>query len=111
MKELLPDYIEGKGETKGFTFKKSKETHTHYIYTVNTGESEHFELFERKTSAKCLDFANRVYSDTETKEYYPKSNSFGVWAWTLTTFQSACNKLESLTTNQKQQQNERSSKN
>ena len=98
MKELLAEHIEGKGETKGFTFTKRKETHTHYVYSVNTGESEHFEVFERKTSAKCLDFANRVYSDTETREYYPKSNSFGVWARTLTTFESACDKLESLKT-------------
>jgi hypothetical protein len=83
----------GKGEVSGFTFTKEYESDGGYVYKVNTGSGFHYEAFKKKEVAVCLDFENRVYSDTETKEVYPKSNDFGVWAWSLGSLELAVETL------------------
>jgi len=77
----LDKTILGVGEVKGFLFTQIKESDNGYIYQVDTEQSIHFELFKKKTTPVCVDFSNRIYSTTESKEQYPKSSDFGVWAW------------------------------
>ena len=79
--EYLPITFEGIGEAKGSLFTKIYTDEQHYIYQRKVGKISYFEVFERKSSPICLDFANRVYSDTHFKEIYPKSEEFGKSAW------------------------------
>lgn len=78
----LPETFVGTGEVKDFIFTKLYDEETFYIYRVNTGESIHYEAFEKKSAPVCLDFATRSYSTEDFKEQYPKSRDFGRWAWT-----------------------------
>jgi hypothetical protein len=76
----------GTGQVKGFIFDLADESEKYYIYQVRTPENNiHFEMFEKRTVSICVDFENRIYSETEFKEIYPKENDFGVWAWTFKT--------------------------
>jgi hypothetical protein len=89
----LEDRIEGQGEVKGFVFTKEFENEKGYVYKVSTGDSNHFEAFYKKETPICIDFENRVYSETETKEVYPKSKDFGVWAWSVSSLEKAIVRL------------------
>lgn len=96
----LPDEFYGKGEVRGFHFTKVVEHEDYYIFKVNPvpNEKAHYELIERIPTPICLDFENKVYSETKCKERFPKAKDFGVWAWTYSTFnaadESAKNKYE-----------------
>ena len=89
----LENKIEGKGEVDGFIFTKKFENQKGYVYKVCTETGSHFEAFFKKQSPVCIDFKQRIYSDTETKEIYPKSNNFGVWAWTVQTLEKGIDLL------------------
>lgn len=89
IQELPTEFI-GQGEVRGFNFKQCGKTDTHYIYKV---DDTHFEVFQRKSVPVCIDFENRIYSETEFKEVYPKSADFGVTAWTAMTYTKAIEKL------------------
>jgi len=69
MKEL-PIEFTGKGETKGFTFTQVAKSNHGYIYKVNTGALNHYEVFRKMVNSRF---------DTIS---FPKTNSFGIWAWT-----------------------------
>jgi len=98
MIQTLENEFDGIGEMQGFKFTKIKESYKAYLYKVEQSEGNiHFEVFERKNSPICIDFKNRVYSETEFKEIYPKSNSFGLWAWCITDFKKAIEKFELIT--------------
>jgi len=56
----------GKGEVRGVKFKKIAETEKGYIFSRS---DNYFEVFRKKVNIR---FAC---------ESYPKSSSFGVWAW------------------------------
>ena len=86
--ELLPIEFIGTGEVSGFKFKQVYSDELAYIYKVSDGHIT-FEVFKRKTAPICLDFGKRIYSETQFKEIYPKSNSFGFWAWSCKTLDSA----------------------
>jgi hypothetical protein len=81
MKELELQFI-GTGEVKNVKFTQVTKSDFAYIYLL---EFENgfcsYEVFERKTVKICLDFEGRIYSDTDLKVQYPKSNDFGIWAW------------------------------
>jgi len=83
MVHYIPLNFEGKGSVKGFTFTQVEKSENMYLYKVESDGCTHYELFEIRKSPVCVDFENRVYSDTEFKEVYPKDNDFGVWAWTF----------------------------
>ena len=85
----LPVLFDGRGETKGFKFKQLKKSLYGYIYEVKSAKNPHYEVFRKKTFAVCLDFKNRVYSDTEIKVGYPKKNAFGKTAWTAMSLERA----------------------
>lgn len=89
----LPPEFKGTGEVDGFIFKLVHTSNKAVIYEVTIEESTHYEIFERKTVPLCVDFANRIYSETDFKEVYPKAKDFGVWAWTYNKFKDALVKL------------------
>jgi len=94
---LLPDEFLGKGEVKYFKFQKIITGYSNFMYKVEIlDKSIHYEVFKRKLTPLCIDFENRVYSDKEFKEVYPKSKDFGIWAWTFNTKELAIEKLKSL---------------
>ena len=82
MKTKLENKIYGKGETKGIVFTKEYENEKGYIYKSDT-KNTYFEVFYKKETPICIDFEKRIYSETDTKEVYPKSKDFGIWAWTV----------------------------
>ena len=92
--ERLPLQFIGTGEVKGFKFEQVSELPTHYIYSVNSGEETHYEVFEVRETPLCIDFENRIYSDVQFKHVYPKSNDFGVWAWTTKKLEQAQSKTK-----------------
>ena len=75
-------------------FTLRKESESAYLYEVEIGGGISFEVFQKKTSRVCLDFENRIYSDTEVKERYPGDEDFGVWAWSYTSLASALLKFD-----------------
>jgi len=89
----LPNKFIGKGEVKGFQFNVIYKSEFAYIYQVDNGSIQ-FEVFERKNTPVCIDFGKRIYSETEFREIYPKSNSFGKWAWICKDLDSAIKKAE-----------------
>lgn len=87
----------GKGEVSPFKFRQIRCTTTAYLYKVyENGTKSHYEVFKRKTTPLCIDFENHIYSDTKFKELYPRSNAFGVWAWTCKSLVDALNKLNQI---------------
>jgi hypothetical protein len=89
MNKELEETLEGIGETKGFVFTRVDRSSCAYLYKVDTGASVHYEIFERRATPICIDFEQRIYSETDTKEIYPKSNDFGVWAWSTNSISRA----------------------
>lgn len=81
--DKLPEEFIGTSTTKGWSFTRVYESDTLYCYSVNTGSGIHYEVFMRKITPKCIDFANRIYSESEFKEIYPKDEDFGKWGWTI----------------------------
>ena len=93
MLQKLESQFTGKGEVKGYNFLQVYENDKGYVYKVYNSESKHFEAFLKKSTALCINFEKREYSETEFKEIYPKSKDFGVWAWTVGSLQDGVNKL------------------
>jgi hypothetical protein len=92
----LQENFEGTGEVKGFEFRQIKRSDKALLYGVYSGKLEHFEVFTIKTTPICLDFENRVYSETDSKEVYPKAKDFGVWASTTKKILKAVDYFEAL---------------
>lgn len=78
-------YIKGKGETRGFNFKQIKFNGYAYIYEVDNDGDIYYEVFERRI--------NQQFNTVS----YPRSNSFGVWAFCLHTKEKAEDKYNELT--------------
>ena len=93
--KLLEKQFTGIGEVKGFNFTQLYSSEFAYIYKVE-GDSINYEVFERKNSPICIDFKKHIYSETEFKEVYPKSNSFGVSAWTFKYYHDALEKADKI---------------
>jgi len=96
MKQLEKIFY-GIGEMKGCKFTQINSSNSAFMYEVESVEGNiHFEVFEAKNAPICIDFEKRIYSDTESKEVYPKSNDFGKWAWCIRDRERAINKFNSL---------------
>lgn len=96
IKELEDEFI-GVGDTSKFKFKKLASTDKGFLYEVMPDDtSRHYEVFERKLTPICIDFENKIYSETEFRVRYPKAEDFGKWAWTFMDRDLALNKLETL---------------
>ena len=83
--QKLENTFTGKGEVKDFNFVQLDFLKDIYIYKVGN----HFEVFKAKIVPICIDFENRIYSETDFKHVYPKSKDFGVTAWTYKELKSA----------------------
>lgn len=84
IKELKKDFT-GIGEVRDFNFKQLKKTKKGYIYQVNfSNECLWYEVFARKIN------------DRYNTVTYPKSGSFGRYAWTYNAYEDALAKLKSL---------------
>lgn len=75
----LNDQFKSKGEVNGYTFKKIQKSPYSYLYEVKNDltKSIHYEVFKRKINNQfnCVS--------------YPRSKSFGLWAWTVTNLTDA----------------------
>ena len=90
MIQELEKEFNGIGEVKGYTFQIiAEEKGIGYIYMVTNEVTTHYEVFRHKETPVLIDFEKRIYSETDTKVTYPKSNSFGVWAWTYSNHEQA----------------------
>lgn len=83
MKQLELEFV-GRGEVKGFGFTQIKRSELAYLYEVNCDGSIHYEVFKHKE--------NKQFNCVS----YPKTGSFGVWAWTCKELQKAVDKFELL---------------
>jgi hypothetical protein len=89
--------FEGTGEMKTFNFSLLQETEKGFMYKVKSEEGTlHYEVFKKELTPICIDFAKRIYSETEFKYKYPKANNFGKWAWCTTELKNAEEILQSL---------------
>ena len=86
MKQLEQNFI-GRGEVKGFHFTQINKSDLAYLYEVNCDGSVHYEVFKHKE--------NKQFNCVS----YPKTGSFGVWAWTVKTMNEAVVKFELLSLN------------
>lgn len=87
----------GIGEVKGFEFTKVAETDMGYVYCVRTSDkSNHYEVFKKRKTPICIDFENKIYSETEFKEVYPNSKQFGITAWSVKNYETALERLNVL---------------
>ena len=70
--QVLKTQFSGKGEVRGYYFTQLEKGANSYLYEVKNEEngSIHYEVFKEKINTH---FNNIIY---------PKSNAFGIWAWT-----------------------------
>lgn len=78
MRELPAEFV-GVGEVRGFQFRQVSRTDFGYIYEVVMPDSglRHWEVFRRVENVRfdCVS--------------YPKSKSFGAWAWCCSSYEKA----------------------
>jgi hypothetical protein len=90
--EMLKNEFTGVGEVKGFIFKQIKSNDSAYIYEVSDGDKKHYEVIKRIISPVCINFVKKIFSETDFKEVYPKSNKFGISGFTYSDIESAIQK-------------------
>lgn len=81
MKQLQKEFI-GRGEVKGFRFTQLKQNQYAFIYKVETSGGKHYEVFRKKINNKY------------NCESYPRSKSFGSWAWSFFSYEKALLKFD-----------------
>lgn len=91
--------LSDKFSRSGYEFEKIRESENYYIYKKTDEEGiSYFEVFEKKTIKKMIDFEKRLFSDDMT-ERYPSDESFGVWAWCFKSNDKALKKFVELNKN------------
>lgn len=83
VKELNDEFI-GRGEVRGFKFRKLASHSRGYLYEVVNGEHTYYEVFKRRI--------NTQYGNVS----YPTSKAFGRWAWWIKDLEKAEQRLETL---------------
>ena len=86
MKQLQKEFI-GIGEVKGFLFRQICDKKWGFIYEVTVGNGKHYEVFEKRENTRF-----GIVS-------YPKSKSFGKWAWSTKSLDKAKNILSKIESN------------
>jgi len=76
MKQLEKEFT-GIGEVRGFVFRQMTRTNRGFIYEVSACGTLYYEVFKRRI--------NKQYNN----ESYPRSKSFGNWAWTTKSLDKA----------------------
>ena len=83
LRELPVEFV-GVGEVRGFVFRQVSRTMFGYVYEVRVPgkEGSHYEVFRRMENARfgCVS--------------YPKSKSFGAWAWCCDSLAKARERLK-----------------
>ena len=95
----LPDIIVGTGEVDIFTFHKILSSDKALVFKVVATEFPeviHYETIKRRIVPICLDFENRIYSETDFKEIYPKAKDFGTFGWSFSSISDAMAKYYDL---------------
>jgi hypothetical protein len=92
----LPKTFIGTGEVKNFIFKQIKDSSTSYIYQINNKDEIHYEVILKRDARLCINFIDKVFSEDESKEIYPKSTKFGLYAWTYRDLDKAIEKFNLL---------------
>lgn len=92
----LPKSFIGVGEVRDHNFILLKEGDYAFIYKKEQEKSISFEVFKKKLSPLLISLEDRIYSETDFKYKYPKSEDFGVWAFTFNNFNKALNKFNKL---------------
>lgn len=80
----LAETFEGRGEVRGDTFRQLFKSEKAYMYERKSEDTLYYEVFKRKI--------NKQFNCVS----YPKSNSFGDWAWCFTNLYDAMNKFNTL---------------
>lgn len=84
--KVLPEEFEGKGECKGYYFRRCRTYDEFYVYAVNLLDSPnnitHYEVIKKLITPLCIDFEKKIFSETHFKEYYPKGRNWGTDGWT-----------------------------
>jgi hypothetical protein len=75
-KEPAAEFI-GIGEVKGFKFKRVFANEKYFIYSVTNDQITWYEVFKLKPHG--------MYGHI----MYPKAKAFGIWAWSVSTFEKA----------------------
>ena len=83
-RDQLPTVFTGRGEVKAFIFTQHVANQQAFVYQVNCGGTEHFEVFLRKVNKRF------------GQESYPKAKAFGVWAWSYFSIDAAMRKFNQL---------------
>lgn len=96
MKELDIKF-KGSGEVSNFTFRQVASSIHGYVYEItDDNENRHYETFERKEQEKSDTVIAGMIISYEAKVLYPKSNSFGAWAWCYKNKESAMRRFNEL---------------
>ena len=99
--ELEKEFI-GTGEVSGVNFRQISSNEGAFLYSRCEDDGNvSYEVFARKLTPMCIDFDNRIYSEVDFKELYPKSKDFGVWAWSYMSLEKAEDKFQQLTNGNK----------
>jgi hypothetical protein len=96
--ELLQDEFKGVGEVSDYRFRKVFTNPAAYVFEITNADTMviHYETIRRRAVAKCLDFQEKIFSDTELVEKYPKQTKFGVEGFTYVNPEDAYQKAEVL---------------
>ena len=102
MIKLEKEFI-GVGEVKGFKFKMLFENEKAFMYEISYENedgytSKWYEVFERRVSKATDTIMNGIMVHFDEREIYPKSNSFGVWAWCINNYDKAKAKFDYVST-------------
>ena len=90
--EELPIDIEGRASTKGFHYHQVYRKDWWYVYKVsrtydNGYTKEFFEVFKEKVDNKLIVINGKfTKSQDDGRIRYPCDEEFGIFAWTLPTF-------------------------
>ena len=93
IKKLPIEFI-GRGEVKGFHFHQLLRGQLCCLYEVASDQTPlYFEVFKIRVF--------KVPKRNELYEPYPKANSFGIWAWTYSSYNKAIINFKNLNNNEK----------
>lgn len=84
--KLIGKEFTGRGEVKGFLYTQVASSDNAYMYKVSHGPAIWFEVFKRKV--------NTAFG--LNAEAYPRSKSFGKWAWSFSKQALAIEKFNTL---------------
>jgi hypothetical protein len=91
MKPLQIEF-DGTGEVRGMHFKQIKSSNKAYIYEIyDESTSNHYEVFLHRENTRFGTIS------------YPKSNNFGIWAWSCSTLKRALQKFDEISIQYKKQ--------